>query len=125
MLGDRPVGSLDSDPNRFAEICRLFFSIVVASRQSPLSFSVDDACALRVNGEQSLSFRFRVGGCLDANAFRLGGGMALFINSKPRRGLSGAGQIPLSACLQGCIRLRGRLIPDHPDWEWAHVSGSQ
>jgi hypothetical protein len=45
MLGDRPVGSLDSNPNRFAEICRLFFSIVVASRQSPLSFSVDDGPA--------------------------------------------------------------------------------
>lgn len=28
MLGDRPVRSLDSDPNRFAEICRLFFSVV-------------------------------------------------------------------------------------------------
>jgi hypothetical protein len=26
MLGDGPVRSLDSDPNRFAEICRLFFS---------------------------------------------------------------------------------------------------
>ena len=31
MLGDRPVRSLIFNPSRFAEICRLFFSIVQAS----------------------------------------------------------------------------------------------
>lgn len=31
VLGDRPVRSLDSNPNRFVEICRLFFNVVPKS----------------------------------------------------------------------------------------------
>lgn len=31
MLGDRPGRSLDSNPNRFVEICRLFFNDVPQS----------------------------------------------------------------------------------------------
>lgn len=121
MLGDGPVGSLDFNPSRFVEICRLFFSIVDASRHHRCIFLWTAARVFRVNGKQSLSLCFRPRRRLRHNAFHLFIGTALFINSQPRWALSGAGQIPLSAHLQGCDQLRGRRIPDDPDREWVDV----
>lgn len=109
------------DPSQFAEICRLFFSIVDASRHHHCIFLWTAARVFRVNGKQSLSLCFRPRRRLRHNAFHLFIGTALFINSQPRWALSGAGQIPLSAHLQGCDQLRGRRIPDDPDREWVDV----
>lgn len=125
VLGDGPVGSLDSNPSRFAEICRLFFSIVDASRHHRSLFLWTVACAVRVNGKQSLSLCFHPRRSSHQNVFHLFIWPALFINSQPRCTLSGAGQIPLSAYLQGCAQLRGRRIPDDPDREWVDASDGE